>query len=478
MCDSSQFRARKRKEKSMTAPHDQPDVDSDQQHEEPEVYAVQKEDGKLKLTRRDFLKAAGMLAAGSALAGCKSPFAPPPTATPTDTPTQTPTKTPTRTPTKTPTITPSPTNTPTPTPTFLPGECQSGAKAHKEQVSMLQIGADGLTLISISELDGKLKIWSMPKASLLSSITTGATTAALSPDGALVAAAGSSNSIRFLSAVDGKLIKTLSEYATMLAITRDGSLMVSATEHGRIQLWSFPEGKLLTNLDTTALSFAISDDGKTLVSADGAAVQIWSLPDGELKATLNDIFAKFVAISPDGKMLAAGDEFYAVTLYSLPDGKLLHDLGKYPSSPPVISGDGKFLVLNEYGEITVWSLPDATLEQTASTNATIFTVSPYGNLMVTGDYEGIIKIWTFPDVEEFSCLFDLKVSLPSVEGIEYSVETEGRTITYTLPCGAPIPPGAVCVCNCVAGSGCSCVSYNPCSCVSYTPAVYHYWYPN
>ncbi len=454
-----------------------PDINSNQQNEEPEVYAVRKEDGKLKLTRRDFLKAAGMLAAGSALAGCKSPFTPKPTATPTDTPTQTPTRTPTRTPTKTPTITPSPTNTPSPTPTFIPGECQAGAKAHKEQVSMIQIGFDGLTLISISELEQKLKIWSMPTGALLSSITTGATAAVLSPDGTYVIAAGAANSIRFLSALDGKLIKTLSEYATMLGITKDGSQLASASKHGRIQLWSLPEGKLLKKLDTATIHFAISNDGKTLVSTDGTQVQVWSLPDSELIMTL-DAFGSFVAVSPDGKMVAVGDESYAVTLYSLPDGEFLYDLGKYTSSAPVFSSDGKFLVSNEYGEITNLSLPDFIPSRNIPTNALVYSISPTSNLLVTGDYDGIIKLWAFPDMEEFGCLFDLKVSLPSVDGIEVSVEVEGRTITYTLPCGAPIPPGAVCVCNCVAGSGCACVSYNPCSCVGYSPPVYHYWYPN
>jgi hypothetical protein len=76
-------------------------------------------------------------------------------------------------------------------------------------------------------------------------------------------------------------------------------------------------------------------------------------------------------------------------------------------------------------------------------------------------------------------------------------------VTFTQPCGTPIPAGAVCVCNCVPGtighsgrtfstSGictcdlvctcntvCTCLSV--CSCVgnatTYTYS-YHYWHPN
>jgi hypothetical protein len=37
------------------------------------------------------------------------------------------------------------------------------------------------------------------------------------------------------------------------------------------------------------------------------------------------------------------------------------------------------------------------------------------------------------------------------EGVEVqTIEPDGTTRTWTLPCGSPIPPGAVCICNCVA----------------------------
>jgi hypothetical protein len=71
---------------------------------------------------------------------------------------------------------------------------------------------------------------------------------------------------------------------------------------------------------------------------------------------------------------------------------------------------------------------------------------------------------------------------PGETGIEYSV----GNVTYTLPCGSPIPAGAVCVCNCVtAPPACSCVGHT-CSCdtvctcdsVCTCEGHGHYWYPN
>lgn len=70
------------------------------------------------------------------------------------------------------------------------------------------------------------------------------------------------------------------------------------------------------------------------------------------------------------------------------------------------------------------------------------------------------------------------------EGITYKyTDLYGNTYTYTLPCGSPIPEGAICTCNCV--TLCSCDGYvAPCSCDSHSGGSYCtcnmvvYWYPN
>jgi hypothetical protein len=36
------------------------------------------------------------------------------------------------------------------------------------------------------------------------------------------------------------------------------------------------------------------------------------------------------------------------------------------------------------------------------------------------------------------------------KGIQFKVKIEDKWVTWTQPCGMPIPPGAVCICNCVA----------------------------
>jgi hypothetical protein len=71
---------------------------------------------------------------------------------------------------------------------------------------------------------------------------------------------------------------------------------------------------------------------------------------------------------------------------------------------------------------------------------------------------------------------DVGNTAPGNTGINYSYKDAwGTTTTFTLPCGSPIPDGAVCTCNCVSvPAPCSCVGYVACWCEGDT----HYWYPN
>ena len=64
---------------------------------------------------------------------------------------------------------------------------------------------------------------------------------------------------------------------------------------------------------------------------------------------------------------------------------------------------------------------------------------------------------------------------PGQTGINYKLDGK----TYTMPCGSPIPPGAVCVCNCVTVPGsCSCDKVCTCDAVCSCVGASHYWYPN
>ena len=119
-------------------------------------------------------------------------------------------------------------------------------------------------------------------------------------------------------------------------------------------------------------------------------------------------------------------------------------------------------------------------------------------IMQTGGVNGWIKA-TLVDLEYGSVTdFPVVTPLPSPTplpgkpgntaagqtGINYTYKDEyGTVYNYTLPCGAAIPPGATCVCDCVSvPAACSCDGYQPiCTCDTVCTCDTqggHYWYPN
>ena len=173
---------------------------------------------------------------------------------------------------------------------------------------------------------------------------------------------------------------------------------------------------LKAHLDTVH-SLAISPDGKVLASGSGDdTIKLWSLPGGQLATTLtghtNSVFS--LAISPDGKMLASGSGDKTIRLWSLPGGQLV-----------------------------------ATLVGHAGVVSSL-AISPDGKVLASGSGDKTIKLWSLVEGAPGPCLFDPASTEKGTKVGEY--RQMGKKI-FTLPCGFPTPPGAICICDCIAGSG-------------------------
>ena len=108
----------------------------------------------------------------------------------------------------------------------------------------------------------------------------------------------------------------------------------------------------------------------------------------------------------------------------------------------------------------------------------------YGGMVVSRDGKQVavalaqsILFFSLPDLQLTGCPMDLNDAKEDLKGSEITAKDEatGETYTYTLPCGAELPAGAVCTCNCVKGrGGCACNSYSK----SGGSSGSHYWHPN
>lgn len=375
----------------------------------------------------------------------------------------------------------------------------------------LGITPDGKTLVA--DLGNGTGLWSLPKGTLIKKTSGAAPTTfypgklALAPEGNIYAVARNKG-VELYSVPQGELLATLPGYenktVSLMSFTPNGKLLVTAATGEEIKLWSVPDGKSLGVLKTGYLNasdqFIVNPESTTAAMINAGMINLWSLSNGEkLLAKYNSDLMSSIAITPDGKTLitigrtfktpnppgysppppdssspspsfpnppGASVETTIVSLWSFPEMEPL-TVGRVKSSRPVeaemanmaVTPDGKMLALAFRNGTDVWllSLPDLKLDSVLKgANKTIqcLAVSPDGKFLATGDYGGTIRLWDLEKKEFVSYFFDKTVTSSSVKGVAYNVKDKvtGRTITYTLPCGSPIPPGAVCTCNCVPGT--------------------------
>jgi WD40 repeat protein len=343
-------------------------------------------------------------------------------------------------------------------------------KAHRGAVTAIAISPDGKTLASASE-EKTIKVWALPKGNRIATIPSrqeSVTDLAMSPDGTLLASVAADENVKLWSLPTGRLRATLkdTEYVRALAISPDGK-MLATTGGDSIKLWTLPAGAPLGVLGENATqinALAISPDSKILVSGAGnETIQLWSLPEKTaLKTFPSQRYGdttSALAVSPDGQTLLSISAGRAVKLWSLPEGRLLKTANISSSTSLAISPqlDTMALAISYEGDISLRSVPEGNLlgaleGHQEAVNA--LSISPDGEVLASGDNDGVIALWDLKKRSFISFLFDPKANAAATKAISYNRydRVTGRTITYTLPCGSPVPPGAVCTCNCVPGT--------------------------
>jgi hypothetical protein len=217
-----------------------------------------------------------------------------------------------------------------------------------------------------------------------------------------------------------------------VAVPSQGRFLMSAGVQLYLRLLA--DGTTVQTLPGTVL--ALSPDGALLAAHDGQSLSLKAFPSLDLIASVPDgIAATALGFSGDGRFIAASYGTAGSRLYSAPGLQLVSGLG--PSTGLSLSLDmdplGRYLAIASGKNIQLYSLP-------------------------TGAPVAV-------------CFMDVLASQPTASGAQYT----RKGVNYTVACGAPIPAGAPCTCNCVPGAcpcvqdtGCGCVSNSACNCVSDT----------
>jgi RNA polymerase sigma factor (sigma-70 family) len=330
-------------------------------------------------------------------------------------------------------------------------------EGHTGNVFTFTFAPDGKTLASGSWQDPNVRIWDVATGRQVRAFAAASDVlgVAFAPDGKTLATCGNGSRIRFWDPATGKRLRESNSPdangVTDLYYLPDGKTLVGRGGLG-VRAWDAESGKMLRqseggyrNFGHLALSpdgtllatswggphtfdvwdagtlkfhrafaghrqrvtcLAFAPGGKTLFSgADitGDRLTEWDLATGKVARELGSETsgAKDLALSPDGRFLAACDHFNSIGLYELATHK---EVRRFKGHTNVVvsacfSGDGKTLATGSYYDKTLrlWDVTTGKARQQIALNQDWpcnAAISPDGKVVAAGGFrDGSVYLW-------------------------------------------------------------------------------------
>ncbi|MGW6389972.1 protein kinase domain-containing protein [Streptomyces sp. NPDC055103] len=269
---------------------------------------------------------------------------------------------------------------------------------------------------------------------------------AFSEDGKTLAAAGGDGSIWRWSMPGRESRSTrisVAKYMQPYVFSPDLKVLYRAEEH-QILKWDVASGRTVgtfTGETTGELQsgyvhgLGLSPDGKTLAASSGLGLYLWDTASGSRLALNKDVKNGPAAYSPDGTLLLTSSP---VQLRRMPENSVAATLKATVATDAVFSPDGQLLAFGDQGDgVQLWNTSThrdvATLEgHDAPVQALAF--HPSGSHLASGDRDGKVVVWSTASGTS-TTTFDTGAS---VESLAYS--TDGKTVA--AGCSSGSSPGS------------------------------------
>jgi len=176
-------------------------------------------------------------------------------------------------------------------------------------------------------------------------------------------------------------------------------VLVVAGGYALNQMLSQPLVRTLTGYGAEIVSVAFSPDGKLIASGDNGSIDIWTIADGQLQSPVISGFSGHTApFSPDGKTIASGSD-YNVRIWDAVSRRVLHTYSGHAGKvlSVAFSRDGKFLASGgKDNMVFVWDIVgNALVRQFAGHADQVYSVafSTDGKWVASASFDQKAIVW-------------------------------------------------------------------------------------
>jgi WD40 repeat protein len=273
------------------------------------------------------------------------------------------------------------------------------------------------------------------------------TAVVFSPDGHTLAASSADNDIYLLDPVSHLERRRLSGHSgpvVAIAYSSDGKTLASATTEGGVKLWDVATGTESAKLEVAKniRAIALSSDGKLVTVTDDGNAILSDVVSGKALDTLvpyleDNPFTAFLdaAFSPNGKLLATGDDNGKVTLFDIASStKTIASFSAHVTRVNAVafSPDGKILATaSDDRSVKLWdvtSCEKSSCKEIAqlvghTEPVVALAFSPDGKTLASGSRDSSAKIWSVMSHNE---LRTIRGHTGTINSVAYS--PDGNTL--------------------------------------------------
>jgi WD40 repeat protein len=339
---------------------------------------------------------------------------------------------------------------------------------HRGPIYSIVYTQDGKKLISGSR-DGSVIIWDAQTGnalnqifldsdgsnSLLNGNVDSVNSVSISPDGQVIAAAGSSRTIFLLDINTGQIIKYFTnntEIVSVIAASNNGKLIASGTgknmeslyffNNNSIRMWDIEAGNLLWTYKTNnspIASMCFSYDDAYLAVSSGAVIVLFDTMTGEVIFYLtghtsarsffgfgNGDLIPSTDFSRNGKYLVSGGRDKTVRIWDLQERKELFCFGNLPGEITSVSfspDNDNVIAGTNTDAVLIFHIPGGIIVNTIDIKgSTSVQYSPDGNTYMVEGWHGSTRIYNRSDNSLLSSF--------SASGNDARFSPDGKFIVY------------------------------------------------